>query len=39
LLQAREVHIIISGLLEKEALSTDPGTVEIKREGYKSGFC
>lgn len=38
MLQARAVHIIISSLLEKEALSTDPLTVEMKRKGYKSVF-
>jgi len=38
LLQARVVHIIISGLLHREALSTDPRNVELEREGYKSIF-
>ena len=28
----------MSGLLDREALSADPGTVEMKREGYKSIF-
>jgi len=38
LLHARVVHIIISGLLHREALSTDPRTVEMEREGYTSIF-
>ena len=28
----------MSGLLDREALSDDPGTVEMTREGYKSIF-
>ena len=38
ILQTRLVHIIVSGLLEREALSDNPRTVEMTREGYTSIF-
>jgi len=36
--QIEAVHKILQYLLDKEALSKDPSTVEMKREGYPSVY-
>ena len=36
--QIEAVHMILQYLLDKEALSNDPSTVEMKREGYPSVY-
>ena len=36
--QIEAVHKILQHLLDKEALSKDPSTVEMKREGYPSVY-